>query len=202
MGKLIITPEGRAREGGARGRAAPRRVIRRPGGWRWRVRYVADRCLYGVDKNPMAVEMAKLSLWLVTLQKDRPFTFVDHALRCGDSLLGLTSAAQIERFHVDPTSATTMPLGASLVGPALKKATELRRKIEARATETLEDAEEKARMLREAEAATGDVRVIADHVIGAALATAGKGEKALDRRLEELGAAGGVEMVGEGGEGG
>ena len=46
-------------------------------------RLVAERCLYGVDKNPMAVEMAKLSLWLITLAKDRPFSFVDHALRAG-----------------------------------------------------------------------------------------------------------------------
>jgi hypothetical protein len=52
-------------------------------------RLVADRCLYGVDKNPMAVEMAKLSMWLVTLAKGRPFTFLDHALRTGDSLLGI-----------------------------------------------------------------------------------------------------------------
>ena len=58
-------------------------------------RYVADRCLYGVDINPMAVEMAKLSLWLITLQRDRPFTFLDHALKCGDSLLGFSLAARI-----------------------------------------------------------------------------------------------------------
>nr|MDQ3316620.1 restriction endonuclease [Actinomycetota bacterium] len=58
-------------------------------------RLVADRCLYGVDKNPLAVEMGKLSLWLITLQKDRPFTFLDHALRCGDSLLGVTSTDQL-----------------------------------------------------------------------------------------------------------
>src|SRR5207302_226439 len=51
-------------------------------------RLVSERCLYGVDKNPMAVEMAKLSLWLITLAKNRPFTFLDHNLRCGDSLLG------------------------------------------------------------------------------------------------------------------
>jgi hypothetical protein len=51
---------------------------------------VAQRCLYGVDKNPFAVNLAKLSLWLVTLSKDQPFTFVDHALKCGDSLVGLT----------------------------------------------------------------------------------------------------------------
>ena len=41
-------------------------------------RIVAQRCLYGVDKNPMAVDLAKLSLWLATLAKDHPFTFLDH----------------------------------------------------------------------------------------------------------------------------
>ena len=43
-------------------------------------RIVAERCLYGVDKNPLAVEMAKLSLWLLTLAKYKPFTFLDHAI--------------------------------------------------------------------------------------------------------------------------
>ena len=51
-------------------------------------RLVAQRCLYGVDKNPLAVEMAKLSLWLLTLSKDKPFVFLDHCLRSGDSLGG------------------------------------------------------------------------------------------------------------------
>lgn len=63
-------------------------------------RIIADRCLYGVDINPMAVEMAKLSLWLITLRKDRPFTFLDHALRHGDSLLGVTER-QLEMFSMD-----------------------------------------------------------------------------------------------------
>ena len=49
---------------------------------------MAERCLYGVDKNPLAVEMAKLSLWLVTMAKGQPFDFLDHALKCGDSLVG------------------------------------------------------------------------------------------------------------------
>ena len=53
-------------------------------------RMVAQRCLYGVDRNPMAVDLAKMSLWLATLAKDEPLTFVDHALRDGDSLVGLT----------------------------------------------------------------------------------------------------------------
>ncbi len=64
-------------------------------------RLVAQRCLYGVDKNPFAVNLAKLSLWLATFAKDHPFTFVDHTLRCGDSLVGLT-ARQVEAFHWQP----------------------------------------------------------------------------------------------------
>ncbi len=52
-------------------------------------RMVAQRCLYGVDKNPMAVDLAKVSLWLVTLARNHAFTFLDHSLKCGDSLVGL-----------------------------------------------------------------------------------------------------------------
>lgn len=60
-------------------------------------RLVAQRCLYGVDKNPMAVDLAKLSLWLATLASDHEFTFLDHAVKAGDSLVGLTED-QIERM--------------------------------------------------------------------------------------------------------
>jgi len=51
-------------------------------------RTVAERCLYGVDLNPMAVQLARLSLWLCTLAADRPLSFLDHRLQIGDSLLG------------------------------------------------------------------------------------------------------------------
>jgi hypothetical protein len=61
---------------------------------------VADRCLYGVDKNPLAVEMAKLSLWLITLAKGQPFSFLDHALRTGDSLLGLSDVEQLMNWSL------------------------------------------------------------------------------------------------------
>ena len=64
-------------------------------------RLIAQRCLYGVDRNPMAVDLAKLSLWLATLAKDHPFTFLDHSLRAGDSLVGL-SKKQITAFHWEP----------------------------------------------------------------------------------------------------
>ena len=61
-------------------------------------RMVARRCLYGVDRNPVALDLAKLSLWLITLAKEHPLTFLDHALLHGDSLVGLTRT-QIEAFH-------------------------------------------------------------------------------------------------------
>jgi hypothetical protein len=51
-------------------------------------RRVVERCIYGVDKNPLAVELAKLSLWLTTFAGDRPLGFLDHHLKCGDSLVG------------------------------------------------------------------------------------------------------------------
>ena len=66
-------------------------------------RLIAQRCLYGVDRNPMAVDLAKVSLWLATLAKEHALTFVDHALRHGDSLVGL-SQRQIEAFHWDASS--------------------------------------------------------------------------------------------------
>lgn len=51
-------------------------------------RTIATRCLAGVDSNPVAVQLARLSLWLTTLARDKPLTFLDHRLRIGDSLLG------------------------------------------------------------------------------------------------------------------
>jgi type II restriction/modification system DNA methylase subunit YeeA len=54
-------------------------------------RLVAQRCLYGVDRNPLAVDLARLSLWLATLARDHEFTFLDHAMKSGDSLVGLTA---------------------------------------------------------------------------------------------------------------
>jgi N-6 DNA Methylase/Eco57I restriction-modification methylase len=51
-------------------------------------RLIAQRCLYGVDVNPMAVQLGRLSLWLATLSAERPLTFLDHRLRAGNSLVG------------------------------------------------------------------------------------------------------------------
>ena len=51
-------------------------------------RTVAERSLYGVDLNPMAVQLARLSMWLTTLSADRPLSFLDHRLQTGDSIVG------------------------------------------------------------------------------------------------------------------
>jgi len=60
-------------------------------------RAVAQRCLFGVDANPTAVQLARLSLWLCTLAADRPLTFLDHHLRCGNSLAGAAPADILSR---------------------------------------------------------------------------------------------------------
>lgn len=60
-------------------------------------RLIAQRCLYGVDINPMAVQLARLSLWLVTLAPDRPLTFLDHRLAAGNSLVGASVEDLLQR---------------------------------------------------------------------------------------------------------
>jgi hypothetical protein len=134
-------------------------------------RLVAERCLYGVDKNPMAVEMAKLSLWLITLARDRPFSFVDHALRCGDSLLGVTDLRQLRVMHVDPGFArqASLRLGLDAVDGAVERALALRRELEGFVVRDIPDAERKADLLAEASEAIDDARLLGDLVIGAAL---------------------------------
>ncbi|WP_225448299.1 DNA methyltransferase [Streptacidiphilus sp. P02-A3a] len=140
-------------------------------------RMVADRCLYGVDVDEMAVELAKLSLWLVTLAKGRPFNFVDHALRCGDSLIGCLTADQIEAFHLSPSEGFRLNARLSgeidkLTGPLLSRAAKLRRDIEEHEVSDIRDARAKAAKLAEAEALTGQLRLVADAVVAAKLSTA------------------------------
>lgn len=61
-------------------------------------RIILKRCVYGVDKNPMAVELAKVSLWLHTFTAGAPLSFIDHHLRCGDSLFGETVGSVLTRI--------------------------------------------------------------------------------------------------------
>ena len=93
-------------------------------------RLIARRCLYGVDRNPIAVDLAKLSLWLATLSKDQPLTFVDHALRAGDSLVGL-SKKQIARFHwLSDAEPIQQGFEAAVVGDQVRRVAELRHRIQ------------------------------------------------------------------------
>jgi hypothetical protein len=135
-------------------------------------RLVAERCLYGVDKNPMAVEMAKLSLWLITLAKDRPFSFVDHALRAGDSLLGITDLRQLRLMHLDLGwhRQASVYLGLGQVEGALTRATGLRQQLESFVVNDMGDSARKEELLARADRALDDARLFGDLVVGAALA--------------------------------
>ena len=62
-------------------------------------RIILKRCVYGVDKNPMAVELTKVSLWLHTFTAGAPLSFIDHHLRCGDSLFGETVGRVLKRLN-------------------------------------------------------------------------------------------------------
>jgi hypothetical protein len=125
-------------------------------------RLVAQRCLYGVDKNPRAVDLAKLSLWLATLAGEHEFTFLDHALKCGDSLVGL-DLTQIEATHWDRSQAPT--LIGHLVGEHLRIAEEGRARI--RATAEFATEAELRPQLKEVNARISVARMIGDGVIGA-----------------------------------
>ena len=93
-------------------------------------RLVARHCLYGVDKNAMAVDLARLSLWLVTFAKDHEFTFVDHALLHGDSLTGL-SLAQIQALHWREDIPPQMEMEEQIVRGRVAAARGLRARIHA-----------------------------------------------------------------------
>jgi len=135
-------------------------------------RLVCERCLYGVDKNPLAVEMAKLSLWLITFNKNQPFTFLDHALRCGDSLLGV-NIRQLTSWSMDNVQGTGTMRQMGWFEPAITRALDtalkLRRQISTMAEHDVRDIEAKARMLAEAEEAMALVKLGADLLIVTAL---------------------------------
>jgi len=64
-------------------------------------RYIVERCIYGVDLDPLAVELARLSLWVETMDRTLPFSFLDHKLKCGNSLVG----CWFDRFQDYPAMA-------------------------------------------------------------------------------------------------
>ncbi|MDP2321204.1 MAG: N-6 DNA methylase [Acidobacteriota bacterium] len=125
-------------------------------------RLVAERCLYGVDKNIFAVDLAKLSLWLATLAREHPFTFLDHSLRNGDSLVGL-SREQIACLNWEVKG--QLPLLRGVIDARVATAQRLREQIQGMATS--DDVPEKTRLLQEANEAIDDVRRIGDAIVSA-----------------------------------
>ena len=123
-------------------------------------RLIAQKCLYGIDRNPMAVDLAKVSLWLSTLARDHPLTFVDHAFRHGDSLVGLTRR-QIEALHWKRGQSPV--LTGFGVQKALEEASELRRQIR-EADDTVTE-RQLQNLWRAAQDALIDVRLFGDLVL-------------------------------------
>ena len=113
-------------------------------------RMIAERCLYGVDLNPMAVQLARLSLWLATLAADRPLSFLDHHLLAGDSLLGTWLArlchppAHFRRARL----ATGLPLfDDTIAGEAFRHVVPVRFSLASDPSETPEQIRAKERAL-------------------------------------------------------
>ena len=159
-------------------------------------RLVAEHCCYGIDRNPMAVEMAKLSMWLTTVARNRPFTFLDHALKAGDSLLGIWDLDQLRHLHYNPAAGrareTPIP-GFSAGGDAVRAVQRLTNEAlgmrhEMHSIETIRpaDIERKQKLHRESEKRLAILTTIADVLAGAALSTAGESDPstALTTRIE------------------
>jgi hypothetical protein len=153
-------------------------------------RLITEHCLYGIDINPLAVEMAKLSLWLITMDRERPFGFLDDRLKAGDSLLGLVSLDQLATLHVDAKEGRRLHHGTLDIADSwrlkLAEAADLRRRITATQGVTLRDIEHKALLNAQAEKLSGELQAVGDAVTAAGLAYAKLKGKKLDAEFISL----------------
>lgn len=161
---LRITPEGQPASGKPNEIIIPkddeeRLVLAR--------RLVADRCIYGVDKNPLAVEIAKLSIWLTTMDRGRPFTFLDHALKCGDSLVGADE--DMYRKWAYSLKGAQFTLYLTTLEEFTAAARQKRRELESFTVLDVRDAEHKAELLKEADEAMARVKLGCDLLVGVRL---------------------------------
>ncbi len=108
-------------------------------------RVVMKRCIYGVDLNPMAVELAKVSLWLHSFTIGAPLSFLDHHLRCGNSLIG-TTAKEAEAKMTQEESGQLSLLTGPFVG--LLKAAEIMRGVSVLSDATFAEVEQSERLFR------------------------------------------------------
>ena len=138
-------------------------------------RAIIEHCLYGVDINEMAVEMAKLSLWLVSMDPRRPFTFLDDKLAVGDSLLGITSIEQLEWMHLNPAEGRKLHEDTLLdfmsgVRGVLADVSEQRRLL-VDIPDDIDGIAKKREILTEVWSKTKDLDLYAGLLVGAALRT-------------------------------
>ncbi|GAA2987166.1 MULTISPECIES: Eco57I restriction-modification methylase domain-containing protein [Streptomyces] len=153
------------------------------------IRMVVASCLYGADINGMAVEMCKLSLWLVSLDPRLPFSFVDDKVLHGNALLGLTDARQLRELHVDPTAADQrISMFALDVDGILGRAARLRRQLatEVNDSDPQRSAATKRRQWRDYQQLTAQLADVADGVIAAGMTLGGKPGKHLKAAYENL----------------
>ena len=135
-------------------------------------RMVLKRCIYGVDKNPMTVELAKVSLWLHSFTVGAPLSFLDHHLRCGDSLVGI---------RVHEASEELNRLGGLFSSSAIAGAESAAMKmvqIEAMSDADVSEVQESAGLFSNVEEATADLRGLLDFVCGLRWLTAGMKKRA------------------------
>lgn len=147
-------------------------------------RIIAERCLYGVDLNPLAVELAKLSIWLVTLAKGRPFSFLDHNLRCGDSLLGICRLDQLTQLSMNPIGQGQLRLFGQNIERAVRDAIELRQQLREMPIRDIRDVEAMAHLDIDARRRLEVPECIADAFIGEVFAS--NGGMALENTLASL----------------
>ena len=134
-------------------------------------RMVLKRCIYGVDKNPLTVELAKVSLWLHSFTVGAPLSFLDHHLRCGDSLVGLwVSDALLDLHRLGGLFAHSTIQGA-------ETATEGMQRIEAMSDADVAEVQESAAMFHGVEETTADLRGLLAFLCGQRWLTAGMKQK-------------------------
>jgi hypothetical protein len=127
-------------------------------------RLVVQRCLYGVDRNELAAELGKLSLWLATVARDHEFTFLDHCIRHGDSLVGL-DRQQIEALNWTQQPAIPVDLMQGLLRARLAAAELERERIRMALDNEPED--QQRLVLQRAEQALADPKLVGDAVVAA-----------------------------------
>ena len=134
-------------------------------------RMVLKRCIYGVDKNPVTVELAKLSLWLHSFTVGAPLSFLDHHLRCGDSLLGL----RVRDAVIDLQQFGSLFAGSAIAGA--EAATESMQRIEEMSDADVAEVRESANLFRGVEETTADLRGLLDFLCGLRWSSAGMTKK-------------------------